>query len=856
MKKTKYGHFSDDGYEFILTDPLLQRPWMNVLSNGNWCYVASHLGGGYSFVKQPNVGRISRWHIDGVPRDTVGKFIYLRDEETGQWWNANGYPPTRPLDSWKCHIGLGYNKIVSEHNGIEAEITYFTPMPKTVGTFEEGDSCLIWQVKLTNKSGRKRKISSTAYVELGPGNWFEDTSWREFYTLMQRQEYKDNTLYNRSALWVKYTGGWQAMNSDSNNIPFDYAIFLNSSADVESYEGDRYEFIGSYRDLQNPQAMEAKSLRNVANVGRDSCESLQSVFELKAGESGEYVLVFGVIDQKKSDAKELYSKYNTPQKARNAFDNLVKYWKMVVSTPCIQTPDADLDTMINTWFKYQGSILSWWNRNPGYCYSGIYNYGVRDACQDAVSRLNSDPDWVRGLILNKIMIWQYDDGDYAHNGNFLNMFGARTFHSDDPLNPLFVVSKYCLETGDYSILDEKTPWVNPSTCISGQSKKPDSSVYDHLIAGIEFFWKMFSDRGLPLILKADWNDALDQCGKTPVIDTEGHIIEGTAGKAESTMLAGWAVICIEMFYHCMEQQQDFARLAEYKKKIAALKAKVNELCWDGDWYWRATHESGWVLGTKEQLETGGALFANPNSFAIIAGIADEAKTQKILKSFDKYLDTPYGSQCFYPPYDQPEKRAGIISRFAPGTKENGSIQGHNSRWRIWAECVAGRGDKAYEILRQMLPCVRHEEAPDTYKIEPYVACQFIYAPQSDNPGEGSHAWATGTAAWSLIVLWDYVFGVRAETAGLKIDPCMPKDWTQARMVRKYRNAEYEITISKEKGICKGCVTVTVDGVEIDGDIILPHSDGKVHKVEVHVMKEGRAKTAKRTANLLAAAECK
>jgi cellobiose phosphorylase len=823
---------------------------MNVLSNGNWCYVASHLGGGYSFLRQPSVGRISRWHVDGVPRDTVGKFIYLRDEETGAWWNANGYPPTKPLDRWQCHVGLGYNKIISEHNGVEAEITYFTPMPKTVGTFEEGDSCMLWTVKLTNKSGQKRKISSTSYVELGPGNWFEDTSWREFYTLMQRQEYRENTLYNRSTLWVKYTGGWQAMNSDSNNIPFDYAIFLHSSAKVDSYEGDRYEFIGSYRDLQNPQAMEPKSLRNVANTGRDSCESLRSIFELAAGQSVEYVLVFGAVDQKQPDARELYSKYNSPEKAHQTFENLTKYWKAVISTPRTQTPDADLDMMINTWFKYQGSILSWWNRNTGYCYSGIYNYGVRDACQDAVSRLSSDPDWVRELILKKIMIWQYDDGDYAHNGNFLNMFGARTFHSDDPMNPLFVVSKYCLETGDYSILDEKTPWINPRTCISGQSEKTDSTVYEHLIAGIEFFWKMFSKRGLPLILKADWNDALDQCGKTPVTDLDGHIIDGTAGKAESTMLAGWAVICIEMFYHCMEQQQDADRLSRYKNKIADLKARLNELCWDGDWYWRATHESGWVLGTKAQIKTGGALFANPNSFAIIAGIADGEKTRKILDSFDKYLDTPFGSRCFFPPYYQPEKRAGVISRFAPGTKENGSLQGHNSRWRIWAECVAGRGDKAYEILRQMLPCVRHEADPDVYKIEPYVACQFIYAPQTDSPGEGSHAWATGTAAWSLIVLWEYILGVRAETRGLRIDPCMPKLWTRARMSRKYRGAEYDITINKEPGICKGYVTIILDGIELDDSIIPPQGDGKVHKVQVHVTSKPRIAKILKSQNVL------
>jgi cellobiose phosphorylase len=837
LQKIEQGNFSEDGKEFILNNPLLERPWMNVLSNGHWCYVASHLGGGYSFIDQPNVGRITRWHVDGVPRDTVGKFLYVRDEEDGAWWNANGYPPIEPLDDWKCHIGLGYNRIVSQHKGIEAEQTWFTPMPDAskTGTFEVGDACLLWTVKLTNRSDRKRTVSATSYAELAPGNWFEDTSWREFYTLMQRQEFKSNTLYNRSTLWVKYTGGWQAQNSDSNNIPFKYAIFLNSSAPVASYEGDRYQFMGAYRDLKSPQAMELADLRNVAAVGRDACAALRSRFELAPGETAEYVLVLGVVDQESIDAAALYEKYNTPAKAAAAFKNLKAYWASVVSSPMVKTPDADLDLMVNTWFKYQGAILSWWNRNTGYCYSGIYNYGVRDACQDAVSRLSQDPEWVRGLILKKIMIWQFDDGDYAHNGNFLSMFGARTFHSDDPLNPLFVVANYCRETGDFSILDEKTPWVNPMTGISGQSEKPDASIYEHLIAGVEFFWSQFSTRGLPLILKADWNDALDQCGKTPQLDARKNIISGTSGQAESVMLAGWACICLEMFYECMAKTGDLERMDRYKQQIEKLKETVNQLCWDGDWYWRATHHSGWILGTKDQLETGGALFGNPNSFAVIAGIADEKRTEKIMSSFEQYLDTPYGSRCFYPPYAEPERRAGIISRFAPGTKENGSLQGHNSRWRIWAECVAGRGDKAYEIMRQMLPNVRWAEDAENYMIEPYAACQFIYAPQTDHPGEGSHSWATGTACWTLLNVWEHLFGIRPLQEGLLVDPCLPSHWESASMTRKFRGSEYVIRISKPKGICKGIVHLTLNGSPVGGDVIPVQKPGGVYHVEVRIM---------------------
>lgn len=819
MRETKFGNFSADGKEFVLTNPLLERPWMNVLSNGNWCYVASHLGGGYSFRGNPTVERITRWHIDGVPRDTTGKFVYLRDEDNGEWWCANGYPPTKKLDSWRTHIGLGYNKIVAEKNGIGSEILYFTPMPdaKNFSGSDVGDPCLLWKVKLTNNSNKKRTISATNYVEIAIGNWFEDTSWREFYLLFNRQQYKDGVIYTRSTQWVKYIGGWQAANSNANNIPYDKAVFLASSEKVTGYEGDRHQFIGFYRDLTNPEAMETGKLRNKIDQGRDAAHVLQHKFELEPGQSVEYVLILGTVPREAKDASALIKKYGTPAKCDAAFANNQAYWNKIVSSPRIETPDEDINNIVNYWFKYQGANLSWWNRNTGYCYFGIYNFGVRDACQDAVSVLPADPKWVREHMVKRIFIWQFEEGDWAHGGNFVSYIGTRTFHSDDPINPLFILARYVRETGDYSVLKEKTPYLSPK---GGPTKKTDT-IYEHMMKGLEFFFENFSKRGLPLIMKADWNDALDQVGNDR--------------KGDSLMLAAWAVICIRDFYTCMEHMGDKKRLAMYKKKIDQLVKTINKIGWTGNWYQRAMHDSGWEIGVPSNKY--GKIWSDPNSFCIVAGIADEDRTKKILKSFDKYLDHELGSYPFYPPYMEPEPRVGIVSRFSPGTKENGAIFGHCSRWRIWAELWAGRGDKAYEIMKKMLPPTRHEATPDLYRIEPYAACQFIYAPESGNAGEGSHSWATGTACWTLIVTWENMLGIRPELDGLLIDPCLPSDWTWSKMTRAYRGATYEISIEKKKGIQKGTVTIELNGEKLPGNVLPPPTKaqvGKTHQVKVTV----------------------
>ncbi|MGC9451311.1 MAG: GH36-type glycosyl hydrolase domain-containing protein [Oceanipulchritudo sp.] len=813
MKKeteTRYGHFREDGKAYILKEGQLERPWMNVLSNGRWCYVASQLGGGYSFLDNPTVGRITRWHIDGTPRDTTGKFLYLKDLESGAWWNANGYPPTRGLDKWECEIGLGYNEIRSEAHGIGARMRYFCPMPDPSITGGVGDPCLIWQVELTNNSERERLISTVGYVELALGNWNEDTSWREFYILFNRQKFLGHALLTRSTMWVKYEGGWQAMNEAGNNIPFEHSVFLASSEPICSYEGDRHKFIGSYRDLKDPVAMEGNKLNNNVNVGRDACHALQSCHKLKPGESVRLVYLLGAVPYESRDTTSLTGKYLNWEKAEKAFAENQAYWEAVTESPHVETPDPGLNTLVNYWYKYQGANLSWWNRNPGYCYFGIYNFGVRDACQDAVSRLSQDPAWVREHIVKRIMIWQFEEGDYAHGGNFVSMMGTRTRHSDDPVNPLFILAHYVRETGDFSILDEVTEFAHTRG-------EKTATIYEHIMIGLEYFFSQLSERGLPLMLKADWNDALDQMGHK--------------GKGDSVMLACWAIHCIERFYCCMEYRKD-PRIADYREKVEQLRRTVNEIGWDGEWYQRGMHDDGWILGTK--MNEYGKIWSNPNSFAIISDTASPERREQIYKSFEEHLDDPIGGYTFHPPFMEPDPKVGVISRFAPGTKENGAIFGHSSRWRIWAECYGGRGDKAYELLDKMSPLTRHLAGPELYRIEPYVACQFIYARESDRYGEGSHSWATGTAAWSLIVVWEWIFGVRPELNGLRVDPCLPGDWTGARMQRDYRGARYDITFRKRKGICKGKVTVELNGLVLKENLIPPQNDGKEHQVLVTI----------------------
>ncbi len=800
----KYGRFSDDGREFIVTHPLTPRPWMNVLSNGLWCALTSHMGGGYSFLEDPLLRRITRWHVDGVPRETVGRFLYLRDEKTGRWWCANGYPPTRPLDAWECRHGLGYTTIRSEHEGIGAEITYFVP---------EKDPCEVWLVTLENRTRRTRRLSAFEYVEFGLGNYKEEVTWREFYNIFNRTRIEAGTIYATSTQWIKHSAAWQSVGAEGNNITLDVQAFLASSKRPAGAETDRYRFVGLYHDLKDPAAVADRGdLAGAPRVeGRDACGALQQKVTLKPGAKTTFVVLLGTIPCDAPNADKLKKKYLVVAKARKALQARVAYWDRMLESPTVETPDGDLNRWCNIWLRYQAGNLAWWSRNVGYCYMGIYGYGTRDECQDLIAHLPGDPAHVRRWILERLAVWMYEDGRVVHSSSQTTRSGTFTNHADDPVNLMFIVSKYIRETADWAVLDESVSYY--------ESGGKTGSLYEHCMRGWRRFFRRFSKRGLPLMLQADWNDAFDQAGHK--------------GRGESIMLAGWASYILDMFIPIARRYGKRKDAAQLKRKQTVMKKAVNRYGWDrkGEYYIRATHDDGTRLGASTEAE--GKIWANAQSWSILGGIADEARTQKCLAAMDKNLTVSKGSLTFWPAFTEPDKHYGVISRFAPGVKENGAVFSHNLMWRLMAETRCGRGDVAWSILSSNLPTRLAAEDPDLYKVEPYVQRQYTYAPMSQCYGEGSHSWATGAAMWNWHVVLEGILGVVPELDGLRLDPCLPSTWKKARLVRRWRGSEFDIRVRNPHGVQKGVVEVRIDGESQGADNLLkpPAKKGR-HTVEV------------------------
>ncbi len=206
---------------------------------------------------------------------------------------------------------------------------------------------------------------------------------------------------------------------------------------------------------------------------------------------------------------------------------------------------------------------------------------------------------------------------------------------------------------------------------------------------------------------------------------------------------------------------------------------------------------------------------------------------KALDSVNKHLATSNGIILQQPAFSKYYVHLGEVSSYPPGYKENAGIFTHNNTWIQIAETILGRGDRAMEYYKAICPPSKEDQI-DIYRSEPYVYSQMTAGRDAQTPGEGKNSWLTGTVAWSFVTLSQYILGVRPDFDGLVIDPCIPSDWKNFKVVRKFRGEVYNISFNNPKGICKGVKKITLDGKEIKGNKIPIQNDMKEHSVEVEL----------------------
>lgn len=800
----KFGYFDDSNREYVITTPRTPLPWINYLGCKEFFTLISNTCGGYTFYKDAKLLRMTRYRYNDVPSDINGKYFYIRED--GNIWNPGWKPTQTELDSYECRHGIGYSRFTGAKNKLEASVLTFIPM---------NDNCEISQVKLTNQSDNEKTLSLFSYVEWCL--WNADDDSRNF----QR---------NLSTGEVEVIGSAIYHKTEYRERRNHYAVY-SVNAPVDGFDTSRDAFLGAYRGVANPETVEKGQAANSIAHGWSPIASHQINVTLKPGESKTFVFVLGYIenpeDQKweapgiinKKPAEAMLAKYQTDADVEKAFEELNAYWNELLSKYTVKSSNDKVDRMVNIWNQYQCMVTFNMSRSASYYESGIgRGMGFRDSCQDLLGFVHLIPDRARQRIID-IASTQFEDGSAYHQYQPLTKKGNSDIGSgfnDDPLWLIAGASAYVRETGDTSILTEQVPFDNDVT-----KAQP---LMVHLKRSFDYIVSHKGPHALPLIGRADWNDCLNlNCFSEHPGESFQTFGPSEGPVAESVFIAG-------MFVKYGEEYAQLCELMGDEKEAGYARAEVQKMYdaivkdgWDGDWFVRAYDAYGKKIGSRECEE--GQIYIESNGFCPLAGIGvKEGLAKKALDSVKEKLDTKYGVMILQPAYTKYHLELGEISSYPPGYKENAGIFCHNNPWVSIAETVIGRGDRAFEIYQKTCPAYV-EEISEIHRTEPYVYSQMVAGADAYTPGEAKNSWLTGTAAWTFVNISQHILGVYPTHRGLSIDPCVPSDFGDFTLTRKFREGTYNIKVLNPDNVEKGVKSLTVDGKTVEGCVV-PYEKGK------------------------------
>lgn len=778
-----YGFFDEKNKEYVITRPDTPAPWANYLGSPEYGAIISNNTGGYSFVKSGANGRISRYQFN--QEDKPGRYVYLRDEEDNDYWSASWQPVGKPLGAGydqyqsRCCHGTAYTTIKAQYKGISSEVLYYVPLNKTHE---------VWHLKVKNTDDKPRNLSAYGYVEFtNESNYEQDLVNLQYTLFITRTYFKDNKIL-------------QVINEncerDETGSNHRERFFGLAGAKVSSYNGDKSSFIGSYRDYSNPIAVERGRCDNVLNYNSNSCGALHTRISLQAGEEKELTFILG--RKNDSESTGIINQYNNPNIVEAELSELKKYWHEKLDNLQVQTPDANFNAMVNTWNAYQCFITFIWSRAASFIYCGLRNgYGYRDTVQDIQGIIHLDPVMAKDKIIFMLSA-QVDNGGglplvkFDHNAghedtpddpSYVQATGHPAYRADDALWLFPTIYKYISETGDKKFLDEVIPFAN----------KDEGTVYEHLKRAINFSMERLGAHKMPAGLHADWNDCL-RLGK----------------KGESTFVALQLYYAMSVIREIAVGKGDKEYVDYIDKVQGELEDTINDNCFEGDRFIRGFKEDGQVIGSKKDPEA--SMWLNPQSWAIISGLATKEQSEVILESVHRELNTEYGVRVMAPPYKDHAFDGALAILFNPTTKENGGIFSQTQGWIILAESLMGNGNRAYEYFKESSPAYMNDRA-EIRVLEPYVHGQFVESVDSPFEGRAHVHWLTGTASTVMVGCVEGILGMRPDPNGLRISPSIPSSWNELTIKKKFRGKTLNIKISNPSGAEGGFKEFYVNGVK-------------------------------------------
>ena len=807
----KFGYFDDQHKEYVITTPKTPLPWINYLGNREFFSLISNTCGGYTFYRDARLLRLTRYRYNDVPCDTNGKYFYIKDGDC--IWNPGWQPTKTDLDFYECCHGLGYSRFTGKKKNLQASVLFFIPLE---------DNCEIQWLHLKNDGDAPKTFSLFSYVEWCLWNADDDMKNFQRNLSIGEVEIEDSVIYHKTEYRERR----------------DHFAFYGVNAPIDGFDTSRDAFLGAYRGNDHPQVVEKGACSNSVASGWSPIACHQIDLTLAPGQEKSLIFVLGYAENplaekwsapgiiNKKPAKEILAKYQTDAQVEQALSALAAYWEDLLSKYHVASSNEKVDRMVNIWNQYQCMVTFNMSRSASYYESGIgRGMGFRDSCQDLLGFVHLIPERARERILD-IAATQFIDGSAYHQYQPLTKKGNSDIGSgfnDDPLWLIAGTDAYIRETGDFSILDEAVPFDNDVSLAA--------PLMEHLHRSFDYIVNHKGPHGLPLIGRADWNDCLNlNCFSAHPGESFQTFGPSEGPVAESVFIAAMLVKYGNAYAKLCRLTGNTSEATRAEKEVAKIYDAILKDGWDGKWFLRAYDAHGQKVGSHECEE--GQIYIETQGFCPLAGVGvKEGLAKEALDSVKERLDTKYGIVLLQPAYTRYHLELGEITSYPPGYKENAGIFCHNNPWVSISETVIGRGDRAFEIYQKTCPAYV-EEFSEIHRTEPYVYSQMIAGRDAVFFGEAKNSWLTGTAAWTFVNISQHILGLLPTHEGLSVDPCIPHDFGDFELTRKFREGTYHIQVRNPKQVEKGVVSLRVDGQEIAGNVI-PYVRGKKeYQVEV------------------------
>lgn len=726
----KFGHFSENGKEYIVTDYRTPRPLMNYLWNDRLLSGVNHFGGG-----DGSYGEKAASYIDPKGRGRAvlirngNRYVYIKDMEDGSVWNPGWYPTRTEIEDYACRHGLGYTTVSGAHGGVRAELTGFVP------TAEPAE---VWRVSMKNTSSHEKTIKVYAYTEFSLEGYSRYSEYDSYvsaeYVESHKMVYAENNAQERPHEW--FNG------------------FIASNAEVSGYETSQKRFLGGYGDIHAPQTVADGKCANESAACERMAGVLEHTIKLAAGEERNFDFIIGAADSLET-AKKCADVLFAPGVIEKEWKMLHERKREMTDSIIVDTPNQNVNNLVNGWLKQQVQLCAEAGRSTG--------KGFRDQLQDAWAIASFDAALARKKILETLEN-VYADGSCVRGWMPLD----HHIYSDGPVWVAPAVNAYLKETGDFAFLDEKVTYLD----------KAADTVWEHMLTVARYSSDDTGEHDLVHAHDGDWNDSLNGIG--------------VGGKGESVWTSIALYQALNQTAEIAETiKKDAAVADEMKERAARIKEAVNRMAWDGEWYLAAYNDNGDKVGSKENDE--GKIYLNSQTWAVMTGVAEGERAEQCLASVDKYLDSPYGFLTLAPSYTYYRPEVGRLTGFVPGIWENGTPYCHGGVFKIVSDCIAHRPDKAYETMCKILPDSKWNSSEHS-GCEPYALTNMYFGPDNIRAGETSFAWVTGTAGWMFRAVTQYMLGFTPGYDSVTVQPCIPSDWDKASMIREYRGDRYELEI--------------------------------------------------------------